>query len=167
MDTTSSSSSTTTSSSTSSSSDDHGNSPAPLPLTDLRRKLQQKADTRSNQQKFCPHEIITIHAELSDGDTADKPIHDAAAEMPRPNDSLFVGKFWNNRALVPSIKTRHAIAKFINSKSKKIDVLEFNSAKKDKLILSQAKKIKKLKKKNKVYKNRIRKLCDFSSDSSS
>ena len=102
-------------------------------------------------------------------DCADQPAAERHATTPRSklNDSLFVGKFWNNRHLVPAQKTRHAISKIINVKNKEIDLLKFNSVKKDKIVDSQARKIKKLKKKNKAHKNRIRKLCDFSSDSSS
>ena len=132
------SSSSTTSSSTTSSDTDTNDLQSSLPLSDLRRKINRDKNSRTNQKRYYPHEVMTIHAELSS--EPDQPcLHPGPAKKPKPNDYLYDGKFWNNSSLVPSVKTRHSISKIINSKNKKIALLEYNLSKKDKLIQSKSK----------------------------
>jgi len=163
----SSSTSTTTSDSTSSSASDSDTNlqqRQPLPLSDLRRKIN-RSHSRTNQERFYPHEVMTIHAELSSDTEPRLPL--ALPKKTKTNDTLYTGKFWNNSHLVPGIKTRHSISKFINAKNKKIALLEYNLQKKDKLIQVNSKKRKKLKHKNKKLQQKILKLCDISAASSS
>ena len=121
------SSSNSTSSASSSSSSTESDQGGHLPLSDLRRKLHRTAETRPNQDRFNPNEVMTIHAELSsDNDRVEAG--PAPAKKAKPNDSLYSGKFWNDHNLIPRYKTRHTISKIMNEKNKKIALLEYNLA---------------------------------------